>query len=349
MKIHVFDTDPRRFTEPEKYEHNFGSFAAVARGINSGLKTINCYAEPDDADFVGVCDGLMMNFKYKDKKPFIIHVWDVIDQIPQEVIQSYLHFKPILLGLSDQVSQNWSNYGIKCETVEPGVDTNFWKQTLPKNEKFTFLFNNFSNCRSGLDCALAAFEDLFFKLNNEFDCKLIIKNTNGSAKLHESIKSKQHYLPIEYINARMTIEEMRDLYSRSHVLLNTLRMSSWGLNSHEACAANCLPVMGNFSPSNRIVSNGIGLTVPVYRIDLNQKVKFLESIGFHNSYGNFTYDNSPEFYGYPPEQYSDTLHFIINNYNHFASFNQQRIEKLKHLWSWERSANMLVNALHYAS
>ena len=62
--IHLLDNDPRKYSEPEIYKYNHGSLGSVMININEELKKLNNYAEPDQAEWVGVCDPLNINFKY---------------------------------------------------------------------------------------------------------------------------------------------------------------------------------------------------------------------------------------------------------------------------------------------
>ena len=59
---------------------------------------------------------------------------------------------------------------------------------------------------------------------------------------------------IVYVSRRFTRQEIRDLYSSSHVGLNLLRMTSWGFPLHEMPACGTLVVTGDFSPTNILVN-----------------------------------------------------------------------------------------------
>lgn len=344
MKIHVFDTDPRRLSEPEVYKTNMGSFGIVADLFNRGLKEIDCYAEPDQADLVGICDGLNFSFKYKDKQPFLIHVWDQINTIPLELRAMQKHYNMKMVGLSSQVSNLWAKYGVDCKTATPGCDTNFYNydRNSKGDGRFFFLFESFANVRSGLDLAVQAYH-LAFKGNDQV--KLVIKNTSKSKILSDKLLDYAvDGSNIEYLSNRISSEEMRYLYNLAHVSLHVYRHSSWGLGVHQAAACNSIPVVGDFCPSNEMA---VGLKLkPSKEILIREKLpELVNEWGLHNAYGNFTYDEEPLFYDYNIEEYAALLKDIYNNYNKYdiGGFNLRK--NVIDYFSLKESAKQLVEAL----
>lgn len=339
MKICLFDKDPRKDSDP-LYLKNMGSFAIVAHGLNKGLKEIGYYAEPDEADFVGIVDGLDMGFKYKNKKTFLINVWDMINVLPNELYHSYQYHKPILFGLSNQITNLWNKYDVPCRTVMPGCDSEFYRQTKDKNSKFTFLFNSFSNVRSGLDLALEAYVKAF---TGNDSTQLIIKNTSESKSLEGNIKKiKDVYnVNITYNKERITFDGMRDLYSESHVLLMVMRMSSWGLAVHESMCCKCLPIVGDFSPSNEMQAP-ISIK-PSVEIAIRNKLQSLTSFGLTNCYGSFSFAEEPRYYDFDTGEYAQKLIDVKENWNELSSFDYKQI--VKDNWTWKKSAENLVKHL----
>ena len=340
MRIHVADLDPRQYSDPD-YLTNCGSFAIVARELNQGLKEIGAYSEPDDADCVGICDGLNMGFKYKDKKSFVINVWDMINVLPEELVNAARYHKQTIFGLSNQVTDLWKRYGISCSTVMPGCNTNFWMPTSSKTEQFTFLFNSFSNVRSGLDLALFSFCEAF---HDDPDTKLIIKNTSSSIHLANMIQriANDTHSNVSYIDQRMSFESIRYLYSCSHVSLNVMRHSSWGLNIHESAACGCLPVVGDFCPSNEM-EVGVFLK-PTKAIPIDSILKELVGLGLHDAYGNFSYREEPLFYDYDVDAYADLLKNIHRNWDAMSKLDFRPI--IQRNWTWKKSAELLLKGLH---
>lgn len=339
MKIHLFDTDNRKLTDPS-YETNKGSFGVVAAGLNAGLKEIDAYSEPDDADFVGICDGLNLGFKYKNKKSFVINVWDMINVLPVELIQAQKQTGQRMLGLSNQITELWRKNGVKCDTVMPGCDTEFWKPTIPKNEKFTFLFNSFANVRSGLDVALLA----LVQFETKTPIKFILKNTSNSPRLEKIVKDIQAGgFDLEYINERISFTEMRDIYSKSHVALNIHRHSSWGLPVHEAAACGCLPVVGDFCPSNEM---GVDLMVPPSQeVEIPHLLpRLTEFWGLHNAYGSFNYLETPKFHDYHPYDIWLVMRQLYLRWGSEFSKIDCRKQVVEN-WTWKKSAESLVAAL----
>lgn len=342
MKIHLFDLDPRFYSD-SNYKETMGSFGTVAHGFNMGLKSIGAYAEPNEADWVGICDGLNLGIEYKNKKTFVINVWDCINSLPDGLVQIQKQSNQKMLGLSSQVSKLWQKYGIDCKTAMPGCDTNFWKQTKEKNEKITFLFNSFGNVRSGLDLALSAFHIAFAGNKN---VKLIIKNTGSSTLLKSLIAELSKECDVDFIDERITASQMRDLYSVSHVSLNVMRHSSWGLNVHEAAACGCIPILGNFCPSNEMVTGDYALF-----LDPNGEVeiptiapKIAQDFGLHNAYGNLKYSEAPRIYSYNVHDYARILKNVSTMTKETFKLIDTRTPIVQN-WSWEKAAQNLVKAL----
>ena len=326
----------------QSYPTNMGSFGVVAHNFNKALKAIGHYSDADNADWVGICDGLAIGSQYKNKHTFILHVWDCINSLPNVLVNNQRISNQKIVGLSNQISKLWNKYNVPCETVMPGCDTEFWRQTQEKNKEFTFIFNSFGNVRSGLDLAICAFEKAF---SNKKHVKLIIKNTGSSEKLKNIITKLKEKCNIEFIDERITFSELRDLYSKSHCSLNVMRHSSWGLNIHEAAACGCIPIVGNFCPSNEIVNSEYALFLePTGEIDIKQKSKELvDRFGLHNAYGNFEYNEAPRFYDYSVEQYSSLLSHVSQ-----MTETYKLIETRKPIvdnWSWEKSAKRLIEVL----
>jgi glycosyltransferase involved in cell wall biosynthesis len=344
MKINFYDTDSRKNTDPA-YSTNMGSFGVVAAGFNHGLKEIGAYAEPDDADWVGICDGLNMGFKYKDKKPFILNVWDQINVLPNELVSAQKHYNPRVLGLSNQVTNLWQHYGIDCETVMPGCDTEYWHSVCPKNlDKFTFLFNSFANVRSGLDLALDAFPVAF---GPKDPVRLIIKNTSTTQALEAQIvKLLSAGYDIQYYCQRIPFNQMRVMYSASHISLNVMRHSSWGLGIHESMACGTISIVGDFCPSNEIVDNQHSLYLkPIKQVDIfNTIPNLVHHYGLHNAYGNFSYIERPRFYEYDISQYAELMK---KAYHCYEEVRQPMVRQyVKDNWTWKKSAERLVEVLN---
>lgn len=348
MKIHCLDQDPRQTTDPDNYPENHGSMSEVCIQINQALKRINAYAEPDDADFVGTCEGLGVNFKYKDKPSFVIHVWET-SSLPIFMLDMAKNQR--IFGLSDQITSNWHKYGRKdVVTVQGGCDTRFWYPTHDKFEQFTFLHVNSSNVRSGLDVSLQAYHEAF--ANNK-DVRLLIKDTNhqkrDSQLLYKIQQFRNNGSNIEYVSERWPNSLIRQLYSQSHVTLNVLRSTSFGMPLLESSACGSLCVTGNISPTNELVSKRSGVLIePSSWVSLRQAIPVLEKEwGLLNCFGNFRHIEDPLFHDYDVEEYSKKLLDIFENYDNMEKYNsaERKINYVKSNWSWKTSAVQLVKAL----
>ena len=215
----------------------------------------------------------------------------------------------------------------------------------------TFLFNSFANVRSGLDLAIEAFAKAFSPSDN---VRLIIKNTDSNPTLEKYINSvatskvssdSLRVLNIHYRTGRSSFDQMRDLYQQSHFTLNVMRMSSWGLGIHEAIACGCIPIVGNFNPSNTIVDGLAAFTLdPTDEISIYSKVASLEAKGLHNAYGKFEYTEDPKFYDYSVYDYAELLRSCHESKVR-SSVGMERL-KLLQKWSWGKAARNLVSKLN---
>jgi glycosyltransferase involved in cell wall biosynthesis len=348
MKIHLYDNDPRKITDPVNYPLNHGSFSEVSINLNKALRELGHYAEPDDADLVGICDGLQVNFKYKDKPSFVINVWETLNTLPIPLLQM-AQSQPRIFGLSNQITNLWHKYGrTDVKTVYGGCDTDFWRQTKAKSNVFTFLHVNSSNVRSGLDLTIAAFREAF---ENDKNVRLIIKDTNKSPKLEEIIKTYQQDFRcnIEYISERLHNTAIRDLYSESHVCLNLLRATSFGMPLLECSACNCLCLTGDIPPTNEIIQPDNGVLVPLKReIGIPETAAILtQSWGLLNCYPSFQYPEYPLFATYDIEQYASILRDIFDNWSKYSTIDTRT--PIINNWQWKIQAQKLVGYLNEKS
>jgi glycosyltransferase involved in cell wall biosynthesis len=342
--IHLFEEDPRFYSDPT-FKDNHGSFSVINYGLNQGLKEIGFYSDQDSAKYIGFPSSLNFHQQYKDKKSFYITVWETINKITNFHIQMLKDQNKIIFGMSNQITNLYLKEGINCQTLHCGCDTDFWHQTLPKDNIFTFIHVNSSNVRSGLDLTLQAFHIAF---QNNKNVRLIIKDTNTNV---DTLKTRIQELKnkgsnIEYITKRLTRQEIRDMYSSSHVGLNLLRMTSWGFPLHEMSACNCLCVTGDFEPTNVLINRDYGILLkPSNEINIGDKLNELVNYwGLLNCYGSFGYSEEPRFYDFDIEKYADLLKNIYSNWNFYGKIDTRTaiIDK----WKWKYTAENLVKHLN---
>jgi len=349
MKINVFDTDPRKISEPEVHKTNMGSFGIVADLFNKGLKEIGCYAEPDEADYVGICDGINFAFKYKDKKPFLIHVWDMANVLPIELRIMQRSFNMKMVGLSNQVSNLWSKYGVECKTAMPGCDTSFYKPISQKDVvsfnkeegKFTFLFESALNVRSGLDMAIEAFSMAF---GDRKDVQLIIKAVNFNPLLEKWLNTFiEKGVNLKLISGRFSFSQMRELYNYADVTLHVYRHSSWGLGIHQAAACGSQVLVGDFCPSNEM--GAIHKITPKETKIIEILPKLVNELGLSNAYGPFNYDEDPTWYDYDLNDYAKKLLYLSENRDIFGGAALFQYDFISDKFSLKKCAEKLVEAL----
>ncbi len=345
--IHVYDDDERQVTDAENYAMNHGSFAEVSINMNKALKRLGVYADADEAEWVGMCASLNSGFKYKDKKSFIIHVWETTS-LPVMVWNNAAQQR--VFGLSDQITHLWHKYGRKeVRTVYGGCDTEFWHQTKPKNpNEFQLCHVNSTNIRSGIDMSVHAFCLAFAGNKN---VKLIIKDTNPQGQDSPLAKQIQAHIKrfdvnIVYHTKRESMLWVRDLYSESHITLNMLRATSFGMPLLECGACNSLCVTGDIAPTNELIRPEYGILLkPRGMVPLNKIIEPLERHwGLLNCYGHFPHIEEPLVADFHTEEYAGLLKELYTNWEKYGKIDTRG--PIVANWSWDRSAQALKEQLY---
>ena len=343
--IHLLDNDPRQFSEPENYKYNHGSLASVMININNELKKINLYSDADQAEWVGVCDPLNIGFKYQDKKSFIISCWETANTLSYYHLNSAKQSKQKLLGMSNQITNLWRKYGLNCETLHLGTDTEFWHPTKDKDkDKFVFILPLATFTRSAIDLTLEAFSIAF---KNNKDVVLKLKDTGFSPRFLQKIKEFQTIgLNIEHYTGRWSMQELRDFYSSAHVCLTLQRAASFGLIITESMSCNTLNLTGNIQPFNEIVNKEVSVMLDsVGLASIPQSADYLvHEWGLMNSYPNFDYPEEPLFYHFDKNQYAEKMLECYNQWTNKYSKIDYR-QYIKDNFTWEKTAKNLIEFL----
>jgi hypothetical protein len=346
--IHFYDNDERQRTDAANYPLNHGSFSEVSINMNKALRRLSCYSEPDEAEWVGMVASLETNFKYKNKKNFILHAWEATS-MPVFVYQQAIMTQCKIFGVSDQITNLWHKYNRpNVKTIYLGCDTDFWYQTKDKNpNQFQFFHINSTNVRSGLDLTIQAF---CFAFQGNSNVKLVIKDTNPNgcdSKLSRKILElvKKFDVNIEYITKRESMLWIRDMYSESHVTLNLLRATSFGMPLLECGACNSLCVTGDIAPTNEIIKPHHGILIPPSgMIPLASIIPHLESEwGLLNCYGWFQHIEEPYFADYNVNSYAEILQTIYNKWDKYSKIDT-RTEIVEN-WKWDKFASRLRDEL----
>lgn len=343
MKIHFLERDSRK-NDPD-FRQTCGSFSVIQHILEKGLRELGVYTENiEEAECVGIADSLATDFIIPKKRCFGIYFVDTINTIPEIALQRLCHNPQLkLFSINRHTSELYKKYGFDCTVIGPGIDNHYWTPEGTKFAKFTFVHAGFSNIRSGLDQLLQAY-DLAFR-NNE-NVRLIIKDTSNSSVLFQKI---QIYISmgndISYINNRMTFDELKDLYRKSHVYCSVFRHSGHGLGIGESACVNTLPLVGDFAPSNEIVNNSFGVLlrpekeVPVMKI----KGNLINEWGLTDTFGGLTFPEEPMVYSYNIEEYANTLQQIYKNYHKYEVIRENCLKT----WDYLASAKNLLKGLDY--
>jgi hypothetical protein len=349
MKITLQEKDSRK-NDPD-FRETAGSFSVIKHTLEKGLRELNVWTDdPEAADWIGEADSLATDFWIPNKRRFQINFQDCINTIPQVALdrkRANLGLK--LFSLNQHTADLWAKYGHECGVIGAGIDGSFWRRYRTEltivNNPFRFVFSSFSNFRSGLDLLLQAWEIAFSGYRGPY---LIIKNTSDSQKLQQVISEyNKRCGNISYINERKTFSWLRELYSDVEVGVNVYRMSGHGLIIGESAACGCLPLVGDFDPSNQIAKPSFAQFLkPSREVYVDEIMpEMVNDWGLTNTFNGLTFPERPRVYDYDVEEYAHKLQLIYQNY---YNWDYRCREKVLDLWDYKKSAANLVTQLERA-
>lgn len=349
--IIFYEDDPRKVL-PE-FSKNCGSFSKIGININLSLAKLGLLAKnEEDADWVGFSTGTNLDFGFRDKRRFLVGVWES-QILPnflvnlRQKLESQGNYK--YFGLSQQVTNAWDGikYPVKTPIVNIGVDTEFWKRQKPKqkNAKFTILSVTSCNFRSGIDQTIQAFYQL--SQITEVPIKLIIKNTDERAEKLPSIIQyyrKKFNLDIEYLFGRYNDYQIRDLYELADLLLYIPLITSGGLPITEAASMELPCIVPDYCPTN-IYPSSEKVQVSVASI-AEYKHYFTQTWSLPYTFPEGCIDETKaEIYLILAKNLANTINKVIINNDYYlnkASKNRKLTEKQ---WTWDNSAQELIKNL----
>lgn len=339
MKIFFYDDD-KNVGKPD-YHLKMGSFGTVAYNMNKTMKKMGYFAEMQEADWIGKCGSLDPQFRVSGKKNFYINVWETNNTLPYYLL--HMAQGQNIFGLCNKTTNLWRKYGFNAQTVYGGCDTEYWNQVTDKDKDvFTFCHVNHATVRSGLEVILKAFAQAF---RNNSSVKLIVKD---SADFNESMWAFIKSLDcnnIQYINEFWTVDQIRELYSKSHATINLLRSTSFGLPLLECSACNSLCITGDVTPTNELVDSSFAKMIPPSgEVNIYPFINELEAkYGLKNYYGNFQYPEIPVFWDFDVNQVSQSILDVYKNWEQYKKIDTRQpiIDK----WKWEFAVESLATKL----
>ena len=347
MKIFLYDDDPRRFSD-STFSINKGSFSVIVDNLNQELDKLGLLGDAKTADWIGFATGIKLDFGFPEKRKFLIHVWES-DQLPHGFANWRRQSTTKVLGLSKQVQNLWVKYKFNdTPIVDIGVDIDFFQPqpNIPRNEKFTFLSVTSCNWRSGINHTLIAFEKFAFDKKDKV--KLIIKNTDERAYKLPWLcdQFRQEGYDVEYTCKRLNIDEIRDLYSKSHVLLYNPIMTSAGLPIPEVAAMKLPCIVGDFCPTN-IYPHSEAIKCALKPI-IAVKNDLCNKLGLPYTFPEGWIDEfHAHVYWLDNDDFVIKMDKIYNNYGFYLKKAEENRKIVEERWTWKESCNQLLKALNY--
>ena len=348
MKLWCYDDDGRIQTEGyNKYILNAGSFATITHNLNQELNTLGKLGTEQEADTVIFTSGLKWDFGFSHRTRVLINVWE--SNILPEILIAFRkrlekYGKYHVMGLSDQISNLWTETGYHTPTVDIGADTEFWKPSLAKKaDKFTILSVTSCNFRSGIEQTIGAFIKAADKDN---DMRLIIKNTDERAKRLPFIieDARIQGYDIQYICRRMNLMEIRDLMASSHVLAYNVHHTSAGLPVLEAAAMELPCIVGNFCPTNGypVCETLSCLPVPITRL----KPYLCGEWGLPYTFDGLGVNEDKAFlYWFEEAEFAEKLLKMKHSYANYIEKAKECRKQVLERWTWKHSCEQLITNL----
>lgn len=344
MKAFLYDDDPRRGVDAD-YPINKGSFAVIIDNLNTQLGRLKMLGDHETADWVGFASSLKFNFGFQNKKRFLISVWEC-DELPAGFLRWKLQSDTVLIGLSAQVADLWAKSDVKIPVVDIGVDMRYFKanSAIPKNEKFTILSVTALNFRSGINHLLTAFAE--FSKDKKDKVKLIVKNTDERAV---QIPRLCHHLSslgfdIEYIGERLTIDKIRELYYKSHLLAYNVGYSSAGLPILEAAAMKLPCITTDSSPMNIYPHSEAVSCKPITINDANKILVGEWGLPYTFPAGIID-ENRAHINWLDDADFVAKLQKIYDNYQFYLDKAEENHIIVKKRWQWSNSCSQLIEIL----
>lgn len=352
--IHLYEDDKRKFDDD--FALNHGSFSCIHLNLNRELKNLGFYSEEGQAKWHGFSTGLGLDFGNRNWNRFVIHVWET-NVLPQQFID-FRHWtennfsSPYrFFGLSKQISDVWTSYGFPTETIDIGVNENFYKPDadnrlkqfkyaeLFKTKKFIVTSLTALNFRSGFDALVEAIGQL-----NPSQYRFIIKNTDsrdeGVRFVIENLKNTG--FDIHYINERMNIFEIREFYLRSNLLCYNVLQTSAGLPLLEAAACGCPVITNDFCPTN-IYPSTLKNKVEISTI-AKEKERLIRLLPYTFPEG-WIDESKALIYKVDIEDFVRNIETIRINSDYYKSQACGESFFVRKNWSWKKSAEKLKKLL----
>lgn len=337
MKIFAYNNDLNKPSE-------FGSFTVVARKLNKEFLKLGVLGDFNDSDCIVIYPEVFeTEQKWRKQIPYLACEYSLA---PKIVIDKLKLYNPLVLAISDFAKNNIINSGYtKVETVHLGVDSDIWYPTSEKSKEiFTYLTVNTSNERSGLEKLVAAFN----KFSENKNVQLIIKD-GKNLPFGNYLKSLNNP-KIIYIGDILPEDQLRNLYSQSHLFLYTNNTTSFGMTPLEAvlCGTPTIVTLGS------ALKEFIPEWTQPYKIKTTYKQLTIDSIRQWQEYGISCF---PEYflnlfqgpiYGerVDEEDILNVLEFSFANYEKYSIIKDKHKQEILSNYTWENTAKNILNIIN---
>lgn len=332
----------RSFNGSEHIESECGSFTNLSRELNKQFKKLGVYSTDDDS-FVVVPECLNTRQQFKNQIPFLACEYSH----PAPFVTQWLNqYKPITFCISNFARENLLRGGYPPELVyvsHLGHNDSFWCTT--EDEKFpifTFITVNTSNDRSGFEIFIPEF--LKFAKNKEV--RLIIKDGDNPKFKDWLFSLDGAEEKIIYDGWKISREELRQLYNKSHVNVYYNHCTSYGLNVNDGALCG-LPTLATYSTA---ICEFLPSWTQPHPVETRTKMLNDEilntwsKIGLHTPPPNLYPPNTTR-EELNPQNIRLNLEYVFDNYNEMLKVNQQHQLFVKSFCGWDKTVGRILEVL----
>jgi glycosyltransferase involved in cell wall biosynthesis len=314
----------------------------ITESLNEAAKSLGMYS---DDSLTVVYDGCCNHHGYNPNA--IICTYEIT--FPSILIQN-ANGKPILGVSRDNLNFiTKSGYSPEKAGYFPlGVDSKLYPKIkkIKNLSQFTVGVYTESLIRGGVELCLQSFAKAF---SGDADCKLLIKDRNGSEKFHQFVThfSEKNNILVEYQNLHFSnISEITDWFSGVDCHLYMNRSSTWAMPPLESMTMGVPTLAVAYSgPREYIFDEETGIEIPFSEESITVDFPALAEIGCRNFFFLNGYSSQPTWAVGNTEKAAEKLIKLKNDKNLSNKISAQGREYAIKNLSWQNSALKLQEQL----
>lgn len=260
---------------------------------------------------------------WEGQRKHLFTMWET-DTLPASMREN-LHCFDTIIVPSQTCADMYSQYHDNVHTVPLGVDGNRWTYRERQSSDIYFTFLTAGNGeRKGIDLVYRAFKELFpdgMPPSRDLPIpRLIIKSPGKTNFSGEGI---------EVVSGLVSPEAEVDMYASAHCYVQPSRGEGWGMQPLQAMAQGCPTILTDAHGHEAFAQYGI--PIPASKVPATEMSLFGEP-------GNWW---EPDFLALKKAMWDAYMNYLTFHQPYAAL----QSEKVRELFTWENSAQALVQAI----